>query len=132
MPETRVYYVNFKVNFSLCVSSQFVICIFFSFFYSTVWHVVFTLFYIILSMSIQPYGCKDNKILSCLSYFIDPSVPLFMIYVMRAFPSSFPVRAPLEKMPSLWVKCAYNRYLLSIQFLYICVFKSAAGTGGIL
>ncbi len=58
-------YVNFKVNFSLCVSSQF-LCASSFFFNSAVWYVVFTLFYIILSMSTQPYGCKDNKILSYL------------------------------------------------------------------
>ncbi len=74
-------YANFKVNFSHCASSQFSYVFSFLFLF-TVWYVVLTSFIIVLSMSIQPYGCKDNKILSYLNRMTCALILFFMtLYV---------------------------------------------------
>ena len=54
-------YANFKVKFIKCESSQFS-CVYFVFYFY-----VFTVSIIMLSMSVQPYGCKGNTILSYLT-----------------------------------------------------------------
>ncbi len=58
IPSSHEVQANFKANFSNCEFSQSHVYV--SFLYFTVWYVAFTVFIIILSMSIQPYSCRDK------------------------------------------------------------------------